>query len=432
MQDITSTISSSSPPSLLNTLQKRLQYIIHSRQEWWVYAIFWQASKDANGRLVFSWGDGHLRGAKDSASAKVRMDTDMFYAVSAQECFVSDDDLIVNTYNSGSCVWLNNYYELQLYNYERAKQAHLHGIGTLVCISTPHGVVELGSCEIIQENWELIQLTRSIFGCSNKNSPPPNNSLSSFNFVPLGNHIQKSEEMDTKNNQEIIIGNKSSDSGNSDFDNESSAINNTNSPNKRGRKSSSSNITMAKNHVEAERQRREKLNHRFYALRSVVPKVSKMDRASLLADAVAYINELKAKVQELESNNKTQYQKPSRNYVNNVMEMYESQSVSSAVVDRANNINSSFNWCDGAYGMEVEVKIIGVEAVVRVRSPDVNYPCARLMNVLRELEFQIHRASVSSIKDMMLQDVVIRIPDNVANEEDLKSAILTKLSVAYN
>ncbi|PHT92150.1 hypothetical protein T459_00032 [Capsicum annuum] len=431
MQEITSTSSSTTSPALLNTLQKRLQYIIHTLQEWWVYAIFWQASKDANGRLIFSWEDGHFRGTKDLAMAEVRItnadnnvgDPEMFYAVSATNCFVSEDDLITHTYNSGFYIWLNNYYESQLYNYDRAKEAHLHGIRTLVCISTPHGVVELGSSEVIQENLELIQLNRSLFGLSNKNSPSQTNhqGLSSFNFVPLGSHhIQK---VDTNNNPEIYIGNKSSDSGNSDYDNESSAMYNINSPKKRGRKSSSSTKTeriMAKNHVEAERLRREKLNHRFYALRSVVPNVSKMDKASLLADAVTYINELKAKVEELETS-KSECQKPKRNYVDTVMEMYGSR----------NNINSSFGWCNstGAYGIEVEVKIIGVEAMVRVRSPNVSYPCARLMNVLRELELQIHHASVASVKDMMIQDVVIGIPRNLTNEEALKSVILTKLSV---
>ncbi|CAN1177695.1 Transcription factor MYC3, partial [Linum perenne] len=55
------------------------------------------------------------------------------------------------------------------------------------------------------------------------------------------------------------------------------------------------------NHVEAERQRREKLNQRFHALRAVVPNVSKMDKASLLGDAISYIKELRSKLQSSES-----------------------------------------------------------------------------------------------------------------------------------
>ncbi|XP_012858919.1 PREDICTED: transcription factor ABA-INDUCIBLE bHLH-TYPE-like [Erythranthe guttata] len=55
---------------------------------------------------------------------------------------------------------------------------------------------------------------------------------------------------------------------------------------KRGRKSAGPrgpDAPPTMNLVEAERQRREKLNHRFYALRYVVPNVSRMDKASLLS-----------------------------------------------------------------------------------------------------------------------------------------------------
>ncbi|XP_020674221.1 transcription factor bHLH18 [Dendrobium catenatum] len=53
-------------------------------------------------------------------------------------------------------------------------------------------------------------------------------------------------------------------------------------------------------HILAERKRREKLSQRFIALSAIVPGLKKMDKASVLGDAIKYLKTLQDKVKTLE------------------------------------------------------------------------------------------------------------------------------------
>ncbi|KAL0913866.1 hypothetical protein M5K25_017358 [Dendrobium thyrsiflorum] len=89
-----------------------------------------------------------------------------------------------------------------------------------------------------------------------------------------------------------------------------------------------------------------------------------MDKASLLADAVSYIKDLRAKVEELEAEAKRARKEP---------------------------------------------------------------PPARLMAALRDLDLFVHHATVSSLKEMVIQDVVVQVPDALQGEDNLRCALLARL-----
>ncbi|XP_062091316.1 transcription factor MYC2-like [Humulus lupulus] len=494
-------ISPSSPSSLVSlsheatVLQQRLQLLLQSLTDWWAYAIFWQTSNDDAGRLFLKWGDGHFHGLKHSTSSQAPFsgalhverrrilkdiqslvrndnvenhitddvttpnngtditDAEWFYVMSLSRSFFAGEGVPGKALSSGSLVWLTGGHELQFYNCDRANDAHLHGIETLVCIPTSCGVLELGSSEIIGENWGLVQQAKSLFGTD----PNPIQFLRrNLSFADIGITAGVREEDDTNNHstketttlalmktarKEVLHGLNSiyPESDHSDSISDCPLVVadvNKRLPKKRGRKPGLGRDTPL-NHVEAERQRREKLNNRFYALRAVVPNVSRMDKASLLSDAVSYIDELKTKINDLESQ-LVQRDQTNNNHNKRVkIEMadnsLDNQSTTTSVDQtRPNNSNNSSGSPsadeDGGAGIELDVKIVGTDAMIRVQSENENYPAARLMGALRELEFQIHHASVSTINDLMLQDVVVKVADQRMRNDHhaLKAAILAR------
>ncbi|XP_075104688.1 transcription factor bHLH25-like [Nicotiana tabacum] len=68
--------------------------------------------------------------------------------------------------------------------------------------------------------------------------------------------------------------------------------------------STNGKLTQAQDHIIAERKRREKLSQRFIALSALIPGLKKMDKASVLGDAIKYLKQLQERVKTLEEQTK--------------------------------------------------------------------------------------------------------------------------------
>ncbi|KAF2324893.1 hypothetical protein GH714_021086 [Hevea brasiliensis] len=156
-------------------------------------------------------------------------------------------------------------------------------------------------------------------------------------------------------------------------------------PRKRGRKPANGREEPL-NHVEAERQRREKLNQRFYALRAVVPNISKMDKASLLGDAIAYINELQAKLKLMEAER----------------EKFGSTSRETSALE----VNS--NGKNHSQAPEVDIQASHDEVIVRVSCPLDSHPASRVIQAFKEAQVSVIDSKLAAANDTVFHTFVVK------------------------
>ncbi|XP_062190932.1 transcription factor MYC2-like [Phragmites australis] len=177
-------------------------------------------------------------------------------------------------------------------------------------------------------------------------------------------------------------------------------------PKRRGRKPLPRTDGSAVSHVEAERQRRDKLHRRFCDLRAAVPTVSRMDKASILADATAYIAELRGRVEQLEAE----------------VVQAAARKAHPANVDAAASSHDSFCLQE-----KLEVRMVGQEAAALRLTTAARHAPARLMDALRSLDLPVQHACVCRYGGVTVQDAVVDVTTALRDEGCLRAALLHRL-----
>ncbi|XP_010513049.1 PREDICTED: transcription factor MYC2-like [Camelina sativa] len=389
----------------VETVQKRLQAVLDGTHKGWTYAIYWQPLLDNFGDTVLVWGDGVYKDQEDkrktmsSPAEKVTCelnhednnvivkDIEWFFLKSMSWSFSRGSGLVGHAFSTSTPVWVSGLDQIRMSDIERAKAGGDFGTQTIACIPLANGVVELGSTELIPQSSDLINKVPILF---NSNTFHHSLSRDRVNVAP------RSSSMVLSKSRKLESG--CSSPTNKSFSSEESEK----LLKKRGKKSSKGKEE-PRDHVEAERQRRKQLNQRFYALRGVVPKVSKMDKGSLLSDTIAYIKELKSKVEKV---------------------VYERNEIQVQLEEVKRKV-ASFKETEE---MEIEVKIIECYAMIKVKSSKQNHPEARFMKALKDLKLEVDHASIVVVEDLMVQQATVKMDFRIYTQEQLRTMLISKIS----
>ncbi|KAI3924728.1 hypothetical protein MKX01_018784 [Papaver californicum] len=174
----------------------------------------------------------------------------------------------------------------------------------------------------------------------------------------------------------------------------------------------------AKNIV-SERNRRKKLNDRLFALRAVVPKISKMDKASIIKDAIEYIQELheqeraiQSEITELESGKL----KKSMSDID-----LEHMNLSKSKKKRIDRTDSRGPQTPSIESLELRIYNVGEKTmVVSLTCDKKTDTMVRLCEVFESLKLKIVTANISAVSGRLWKTVYVEAGEEEKDELKMK------------
>ncbi|KAL4354946.1 hypothetical protein GQ457_06G035100 [Hibiscus cannabinus] len=159
----------------------------------------------------------------------------------------------------------------------------------------------------------------------------------------------------------------------------------------------------AQDHILAERKRREKLSQRLIALSAIIPGLKKMDKASVLGDAIKYVKQLQERVKVLE-------EKTKKRTVESVVfvkkSLLSSDEESSSCEENSNGRSSDLAL------PEIEARFSDADVLIRIHCEKQQGVVAKILSQFDNLNLSVVDISVLSFGDSTLDITIIAQKDD--------------------
>nr|GMC68016.1 transcription factor bHLH93-like [Ipomoea batatas] len=158
----------------------------------------------------------------------------------------------------------------------------------------------------------------------------------------------------------------------------------------------------------AERRRRKRLNDRLSMLRSIVPKISKMDRTSILGDTIDYMKELLEKIHQLRED---------------TMEEDEKNHIIKSLAPNTRELKSNEAIVRNPPKFDVERR--NVDTRIEICCATKPGLLLSTVSTIEALGLDIHQCVISCFNDFSFQATCAEATDHrtVLSQEDVKQAL---------
>ncbi|KAJ4902801.1 Transcription factor bHLH19 [Raphanus sativus] len=157
---------------------------------------------------------------------------------------------------------------------------------------------------------------------------------------------------------------------------------------------------LAKEHVIAERKRREKLSEKFIALSALLPGLKKADKITVLDDAISRVKQLQEQIRKLKE------EKEARREMESMILVKKSK----VFIDQEPHQSSSCSSYHEKFDQplpEIEAKVVQKEVLIRIHCKKSKGCMINILNTIENLQLRIENSIVLPFGDSTLDITVL-------------------------